>query len=86
MRARPVTVFEEDESVEVVCPVCGGRATGRVGSGQYYCWDCCVEFSAGRRGPQVYRVEEDGTLVHLRPEEVRELSGLRRRAGRRPVS
>lgn len=72
--------------MEVVCPVCGGRATGRVGSGQYYCWECCVEFSAGRRGIQVYRVQEDGTLVHLRPEEVRDLAGVRRAEESRPDS
>ncbi len=58
----------------VVCPVCGGRATGKVGGGQYYCWECCVEFSAGRRGLQVYRVEEDGSLVHVPPDEIKELT------------
>ncbi|HHY93817.1 MAG TPA: hypothetical protein GX513_02215 [Firmicutes bacterium] len=62
--------------MEVVCPVCGGRATGRVGGGQYYCWDCCVEFSAGRRGVQVYRVEEDGSLVHVPPEDIKMLTAV----------
>ncbi|MDP2859103.1 MAG: hypothetical protein Q8P50_14155 [Bacillota bacterium] len=45
------------------CPSCGGRSVGRVSSGQYYCWDCCVEFSMGRKGFQIYRLEEDGTLT-----------------------
>ena len=45
------------------CPVCGGRTIGKVGAGQYYCWDCCVEFGLGKKGIQVYRLEEDGTLV-----------------------
>ena len=49
------------------CPACGTRTVGRVGSGQYFCWDCCVEFSMGRNGFQIYRVEEDGTLVQERP-------------------
>ena len=40
---------------------------GKVGSGQYFCWDCCVEFSVGRNGFQIYRVEEDGTLIQERP-------------------
>ncbi|MFS8639770.1 MAG: hypothetical protein LOD90_02955 [Symbiobacteriaceae bacterium] len=26
------------------CPVCGGNATGKIGTGEYYCWDCCIEF------------------------------------------
>lgn len=46
----------------VVCPACGQRAIGKVGADQYYCWDCCVEFTV--RGPNVkiFNVELDGTL------------------------
>ena len=32
------------------CPNCGGRSIGRVGTAQYYCWECCIEFSLGRGG------------------------------------
>jgi len=45
------------------CPVCGGRATGRVGVEQYYCWDCCVEFSNASDQVVVYDLAEDGTLM-----------------------
>lgn len=33
------------------CPVCEGSSTGRIGTNEYYCWDCCIEFQdrgAGR--------------------------------------
>ncbi|MDF2501722.1 MAG: hypothetical protein K0Q77_2436, partial [Anaerosporomusa subterranea] len=33
-----------------VCPVCGRKAVGKVASGQFYCWDCCVEFSVSDKG------------------------------------
>ncbi|WP_018085647.1 hypothetical protein [Desulfurispora thermophila] len=49
------------------CPVCGGRATGKVGTEQYYCWDCCVEFRKNKEGVQIFEVAEDGSLVSLDP-------------------
>jgi len=49
------------------CPVCGGRATGKVGADQYYCWDCCVEYRINREGVQVYEVGEDGSLAAFDP-------------------
>jgi len=50
------------------CPVCGGKATGKVGIDQYYCWDCCVEYRLNREGVQIYEVAEDGSLVALDPQ------------------
>jgi hypothetical protein len=47
----------------VKCPNCGGRSIGRVGSEQYYCWDCCVEFNVGRGAVRVWHVDPDGELV-----------------------
>ncbi|MDA8236184.1 MAG: hypothetical protein M0Z31_15580 [Clostridia bacterium] len=47
----------------MVCPVCGGKATGKVGIEQFYCWDCCVEFRKTPEQVQVYDVAEDGSLV-----------------------
>lgn len=49
------------------CPVCGGRATGKVGTEQYYCWDCCVEFRKNKEGVQIFEVAEDGSLVSFDP-------------------
>ncbi|SHN78767.1 hypothetical protein [Desulfitobacterium chlororespirans] len=45
------------------CPVCGGRAIGKVGVGQFYCWDCCVEFTSAMDKVVIYDLAEDGSLV-----------------------
>ena len=51
----------QEESVN--CPVCHSRLVGRLGNSQYYCWDCCVQFSRTGRGLQTYHIDEDGSLV-----------------------
>lgn len=51
-----------------VCPACQGRNVGRVGTGQYYCWDCFIEFVMGAKGLRLYRVEPDGELSRIDPE------------------
>ena len=51
---------------------------GKVGAGQYYCWDCCVEFNLGKKGFQVYRLEEDGTLVQTTRESPEEATQAHR--------
>ncbi|HEY8347955.1 MAG TPA: hypothetical protein VIL07_11925 [Symbiobacteriaceae bacterium] len=45
------------------CPNCAGRSIGRVGTDQYYCWDCCVEFKVGKGTVRVYHLDVDGELV-----------------------
>lgn len=45
------------------CPNCAGRSIGRVGSEQYYCWDCCVEFNTGRGAIRIYHLDADGELI-----------------------
>lgn len=47
------------------CPICNGRAVGRVGNDQYYCWDCYVEFSNLGNQLKIYDIAEDGTLEEL---------------------
>ncbi|MGQ9531390.1 MAG: hypothetical protein ACUVTQ_01105 [Desulfotomaculales bacterium] len=49
------------------CPICGGRATGKVGADQYYCRDCCVEYRINREGVQIYELREDGSLAAFDP-------------------
>lgn len=49
------------------CPVCGGRASGKVGVDQYYCWDCCMEYRLNKEGIQIYEIAEDGSLVSFDP-------------------
>ena len=45
------------------CPVCGQRGIGKVGADQYYCWDCCVEFTVRNQDVRIFNVESDGTLT-----------------------
>lgn len=47
----------------VECPVCGGKSVGKVGVGQYYCWNCYLEYQIHGDSTKVYTVEEDGSLV-----------------------
>jgi ribosomal protein L37AE/L43A len=51
--------------MEMRCPGCQGRSVGKVGTGQYYCWDCFIEFAVSARGLRLYRVEADGELSRL---------------------
>lgn len=53
------------------CPVCDNRrAIGKVGTEQYFCWDCCVEFIIRGEETTVFNVEPDGTLtLYLDPME-----------------
>lgn len=46
------------------CPGCGSRSTGQVGPGQFYCWDCCIEWQIGPQGEeQLFLVGEEGDLL-----------------------
>ncbi|MCL4425268.1 MAG: hypothetical protein M1553_07485 [Firmicutes bacterium] len=45
------------------CPICGSRSIGKVGTNQFFCWDCFVEFTDSKKGIQVYLVDQEGTLV-----------------------
>lgn len=47
------------------CPACKGKNVGKVGTGQYYCWDCFIEFSVSARGIRMYEVSADGELARL---------------------
>ncbi len=50
------------------CPSCGSRNVGKVGTGQFYCWDCYIEFSLSHRGIRMYSVEQDGELTRIEPQ------------------
>lgn len=45
------------------CPVCRGLQVGRVGTDQYYCWNCYLEFNYTRGQVNLFEVAEDGSLV-----------------------
>ena len=53
------------------CPVCRGLQVGRVGSDQYYCWNCYLEFNVAKGKTNLYQVAEDGSLIAM--EEAAEL-------------
>jgi ribosomal protein L37AE/L43A len=43
-----------------ICPVCGSKNTNKISLRNFYCVDCCVEFSD--KG-DVYIIEYDGELT-----------------------
>ncbi len=45
------------------CPVCGGKAVGKVGVSQYYCWNCFLEYQVDDGKVKIFSVAEDGSLV-----------------------
>jgi hypothetical protein len=45
------------------CPNCKCRDIGKIGTNQYYCWGCFLEFSILGEEVKMYQVEEDGSLV-----------------------
>ncbi|HPT69709.1 MAG TPA: hypothetical protein PKW50_06140 [Syntrophomonas sp.] len=47
------------------CPVCGGLQVGRVGSDQFYCWNCFLEFNFAKGRVNLYEVAEDGSLLAM---------------------
>lgn len=52
--------------MRVICPNCGSKDIGKIGTNQYYCWNCFVELSvSGDQVSSIFQVEEDGTLQSL---------------------
>lgn len=47
----------------IKCPVCRGLQVGKVGSDQYYCWNCYLEFNYHRGEVNLFEVAEDGSLI-----------------------
>jgi hypothetical protein len=45
------------------CPHCNCRDIGKIGTQQFYCWGCFMEFSVSGDEVKVFQVEEDGSLV-----------------------
>ena len=64
----------------IICPVCNQRAVGKVGADQYYCWECCVEFSMRGTDVKIFSVELDGSLTVF-GETVPEIANLQMQEG-----
>lgn len=47
------------------CPVCGSSVIGKIGNNQYYCWECCSEFSQKENGVKVFSILDDGSLIAM---------------------
>ncbi len=47
------------------CPACGTCDIGKVGTNQFYCWNCLLEFAKESEEVTFYYVESDGTLVDI---------------------
>ncbi|WP_206707340.1 hypothetical protein [Koleobacter methoxysyntrophicus] len=35
---------------------------GRVGTNQYYCWECCLEFGFEKDNIKIYEIDDEGGL------------------------
>lgn len=44
------------------CPNCNCRDIGKIGTNQFYCWECFVEFNVVGDDVKLFQVEEDGSL------------------------
>ncbi|MGN7468503.1 hypothetical protein [Brevibacillus sp. SAFN-007a] len=52
--------------MRVICPNCSSKDVGKIGTNQYYCWNCFIEMSVSNEQiASVYQVEEDGSLHSL---------------------
>ncbi|MFC4102126.1 hypothetical protein [Paenibacillus xanthanilyticus] len=48
------------------CINCNSIDIGRIGTRQYYCWNCCIEMTIEEDGRMdVFQVEKDGSLSSL---------------------
>ncbi|CDQ39481.1 MULTISPECIES: hypothetical protein [Virgibacillus] len=47
------------------CPNCNGKDIGKIGSQQYYCWNCFIEMSVINNKLTIHQVEADGSLSSL---------------------
>ncbi|WP_090081371.1 hypothetical protein [Lentibacillus persicus] len=49
----------------LVCPNCREKDIGKIGSQQFYCWNCFVELSVFNDKFTIHQVEPDGSLSSL---------------------
>ncbi|HLS07594.1 hypothetical protein [Lentibacillus sp.] len=49
----------------LVCPNCRGKDIGKIGTQQFYCWNCFIELTVFNEKLTIYQVEADGSLSSL---------------------
>ncbi|MBH0229968.1 hypothetical protein LCL89_01190 [Halobacillus yeomjeoni] len=47
------------------CPNCNSKNLGKIGTEQYYCWNCFLELSFEDGKMNINQIEEDGSLSSL---------------------
>lgn len=47
------------------CPNCKQKNIGKIGSQQFYCWNCFIELSVSEDMLDIKQVEADGSLSSL---------------------
>ncbi|MBU5265813.1 DUF2797 domain-containing protein [Virgibacillus proomii] len=47
------------------CPNCHGKDIGKIGTSQYYCWNCFIEMTVQNNKLTIHQVEADGSLSSL---------------------
>jgi hypothetical protein len=63
--SRKICSLEPGRGEIMHCPLCNGIDTGKVGTNQFYCWQCLLEFRVDREGVRCFYVEADGSLVSV---------------------
>ena len=54
----------------VRCPSCGRNETGQVGTHEFYCWNCCLEFHGAPGSWRLFALDTDGALLEVGPAAV----------------
>lgn len=49
----------------LVCPNCNSKDIGKIGSQQFYCWNCFIELSVLGSELAIHQIEADGSLSSL---------------------
>lgn len=47
------------------CPNCQSKDIGKIGSTQFYCWNCFIEITMMNEILNVHQIEADGSLSSL---------------------
>lgn len=47
------------------CPNCNRKDIGKIGSSQFYCWNCFIEITVVNEKIVIYQIESDGSLSSL---------------------
>lgn len=47
------------------CPNCKSKNIGKIGTNQFYCWNCFIELSVADGRLSLNQIEEDGSLTSL---------------------